>query len=117
MNIIREVANPDFYSFFDGDYFRCESDICYTMFILTKWWNYRGYRGLNADLYEKVVSDADRIIDGFSCVENDCVDYTERYTYREVIEDVMPYSDELIEKLHEWYMSSGDLDQTDYVAK
>lgn len=112
-----EAESSEIQFYFDGDSFNANSgDYNNTLFIIT----FDRYRldGYNFDEYKNVMEKAEEIIDGFSCVENDCVDYDGKgYTYKEIIEDAgYKYNSTMCHKLKEWYHGETDTRKTEVIA-
>ncbi len=119
-NIIREVSpeNMDTSFYFDGDTFTDRAgDYNYNLFIITDF-RFGKYSGFNMDAYKEIIDKAEEIIDGFSCVENDCVDYDGKgYTYKEIIEDAgYKYNPSFCHKLKEWYKGNTNTDRPETIA-
>lgn len=82
--IIREVHEPDFSFYFDGDTFSERAgDYGYTIFPIS-YDHYRYYCGLNEDAYKAICSELESIIDDIESVING-------YDYFKNIKDVMEY--------------------------
>ena len=85
--IFREVENPEFSIFFDGDIFNENSGgYEYNLFLIT--FNRNHQYGLNCDKYEQLQETVNSLYNDFEYVGKGCTDYNgKRYTYKQAMQE------------------------------